>query len=203
MTGRTAAAADVTVALETGVEALLRAAADGAAERTVAAWRATAGGAGLLAGRERELERASAGFAEAAARQVRAWQGRVLELVAEQGTDKRATARALSFGVNGAGLAVMVAVFAHTGGLTGAEVAVAGGTGAVGQKVLEAIFGDAAVRSLAVRARHDLAERTEQLLSGERERFTSLVAAAVPEPDAAARLRVALAGLAVARREDA
>ena len=62
----------------------------------------------------------------------------------------------MSFGVNGAGLAVMVAVFAQTGGLTGAEVAVAGGTSAVGQKVLEAVFGDAAVRSLAARAREDL-----------------------------------------------
>ena len=202
VTGRAQAADDVTGALEGNVETLLRAAADRAAERTTTAWRSTAGGAALLAGRERELERASAGFAEEAAREVRAWQGRVLELVEDEGQDKRSTARMLSYGVNGTGLALMVAVFAQTGGLSGAEVAVAGGTSAAGQKVLEAVFGDAAVRSLAAQAREDLVARTERLLGAERERFTQLVDLAVPVPDTATRLRVALAGLAVARREE-
>ncbi len=198
--GRVSAADGVTGALESSVESLLQAAADRAAERTVTTWRATPGGAALLAGREQELDRSSTAFAEAAAREVRAWQGRVLELVGEQGQDKRATARALSFGVNGAGLAVMVAVFAQTGGLSGAEVAVAGGTSAVSQKVLEAVFGDAAVRGLATHARQDLAERAERLLAAECRRFSALVEAAVPAPDTAAGLRVALAGLAVSRR---
>lgn len=198
--GRVSAADGVAGALESSVESLLRAAADRAAERTVTTWRATPGGAALLAGREQELDRSSAAFAEAAAREVRAWQGRVLELVREQGQDKRATARALSFGVNGAGLAVMVAVFAQTGGLSGAEVAVAGGTSAVSQKVLEAVFGDAAVRALATHARQDLVERADRLLAAERLRFTALVDAVVPAPDTAAGLRVALAGLAVSRR---
>ncbi len=201
VTGRRAAAQDVSGALETSVESLLRAAADRAAERTVTAWRGTAGGAALLAGRDRELDRAGGGFAAAAEREVRAWQGRVLELVQEQGEDKRATARALSFGVNGAGLAVMVAVFAQTGGLSGAEVAVAGGTSAVSQKVLEAVFGDAAVRGLATAAREDLAERTARLLAAEQERFTRLIDGAVPAADSATGLRVALAAFAVARRE--
>ena len=40
----------------------------------------------------------------------------------------------------------MLAVFLQTGGLTGAEVVVAGGTSALGQRVLEAVFGDQAVR---------------------------------------------------------
>ncbi len=53
----------------------------------------------------------------------------------------------------------MLAVFVQTGGLTGAEVVVAGGTSAVGQKVLEAILGDQAVRTLAATAREDLLER--------------------------------------------
>ena len=200
LTGRRAVGDELAGALESSVEQLLRAAADRAAERTVTAWRATSGGPELLAGRERELERCSPSFAAAAEREVRAWQGHVLELVREQGESKRSTARLMSFGVNGAGLAVMVAVFAQTGGLTGAEVAVAGGTSALGQKVLEAVFGDAAVRSLAARARDDLRERTEGLLAAERERFLALVAAAVPDPATAPGLRTALAGLAVARR---
>jgi len=164
----------------------------------VTAWRATAGGPALV--EDRSLERASPGFAEQAAEEVRAWQGHVLGLVRSEGADKRSTARVLSFGVNGAGLAVMVAVFAQTGGLTGTEVAVAGGTSALGQKVLEAVFGDAAVRGLAARAREDLTTRVDRLLAAERARFDALVDAVAPAVDAGAQLRVALADLAVARR---
>ncbi len=201
VTGRATAVEEVTGALEGDVEALLGAAADRAAERTATAWRATAGGSALLSAHERELERASPGFRAAAAEEVRAWQGRVLDLVREQGSDRRTTARLLSYGVNGTGLAVMVAVFAQTGGLTGTEVAVAGGTSALSQKVLEAVFGDAAVRRLTDLARADLQERSRGLLLAERQRFDALVEAAVPGADAAAGLRVALGSLAVARRE--
>ena len=55
-------------------------------------------------------------------------------------------------------------------------MAVAGGTTVVGQRVLEAVFGDSAVRQLAERARRDLDERTAALLAGERARFTALLA---------------------------
>ena len=201
ITGRKTPADELAGALENSVETLVRTAADRAAERTVVAWRSTAGGADLLAGRERELDRASADFAAHAATEVRDWQGFVLDLVRSEGADKRSTARALSLGVNGAGLAVMVAVFAHTGGLTGGEVAVAGGTSAAGQKLLEVVFGDSAVRTLAARARTDLRARTERLLSAEQARFAELVGAAVPAEGSAAELRVALAAMTTARRQ--
>ena len=55
------------------------------------------------------------------ARAVRDWQGYVLDLVRSQGQGKRRTARYLAFGVNGLGLMVMIVVFAHTAGVTGAE----------------------------------------------------------------------------------
>jgi hypothetical protein len=169
----------------------------------VTAWRALPAGAALVAGEERELEQASPDFPEAAAAQVRDWQGAVLGLVREQGADKRSRARILSWGVNGAGAVVMVAVFAHTGGLTGGEIAVAGGTTAVGQRVLEAVFGDAAVRSLATRAREDLQRRADALLRYEQDRFDDRVAEAAPAPGAAEALRTAVRDLAVARRVDA
>jgi hypothetical protein len=200
MTGRPTPAEDLQGALESSVEQLLRVAADRAAERTVTAWRSTAGGPELLAGTGRELERASPDFRETAASEVRDWQAAVLDLVRDEGADRRSTARVLSFGVNGAGLAVMVAVFAHTGGLTGGEVAVAGGTSAVGQKLLEAVFGDAAVRALAARAREDLVERVDRLLAAERHRFDAAVDAHAPAPGLADRLREASRGLATARR---
>ena len=200
VTGRPTPAADLQDALESSVERLLRAQADRAAERTVTAWRSLPGGAGLVAGRERDLERVSPDFPEAAAAQVRDWQGTVLDLVRSEGADKRTQARLLSWGVNGAGAVVMVAVFAHTGGLTGGEVAVAGGTTAVGQRVLEAVFGDAAVRSLAARAREDLEHRADELLRYEEERFEALVDGAAPDPADAEALRAAVRTLADTRQ---
>ena len=203
VTGRPTPADDLQGALENSVERLLRAEADRAAERTVTAWRSLPAGAALLAGEDRELEQVSPDFPEAAAAQVRDWQGAVLDLVRSQGADKRSRARILSWGVNGAGAVVMVAVFAQTGGLTGGEIAVAGGTTALGQRVLEAVFGDAAVRSLAARAREDLQDRADHLLRYEQERFDVRVAAAAPGRGAADELRAAVAGLAAARRSGA
>jgi energy-coupling factor transporter ATP-binding protein EcfA2 len=200
VTGRPTPADDLQGALENSVERLLRAEADRAAERTVTAWRSLPAGAALLAGEERELEQVSPDFPEAAAAQVRDWQGAVLDLVRSQGADKRSRARILSWGVNGAGAVVMVAVFAQTGGLTGGEVVVAGGTTALGQRVLEAVFGDAAVRSLADAARADLEARADSLLRYEEERFDVRIAAVAPGRGAADELRAAVAQLAAARR---
>jgi len=148
----------------------------------------------------RELSRSSAGFGAELAREVRAWQGRVLDLVATEGAERRTAARLASFSVNGAGLVLMLAVFAHTGGLTGAEIAVAGGTSAVSQKLLEAVFGDTAVRILAGQARADLLDRVEYLLGTEAERFGALVDAAAPAPEAGTSLRATLADFEHARR---
>ncbi len=199
LTGRSTPAVDLQVALESGAEQLLRAAAESAAERTVTAWRSLPGGGPALAGRERELGTVAPGFPATAADAVRSWQGTVLELVRGEGAGRRSRARALSWGVNGAGAVVMVAVFAQTAGLSGAEIAVAGGTSVVGQKVLEAVFGDAAVRQLADRARADLADRTAALLHVEQRRFTELLAGTATEADAAG-LRAAVEQLARARR---
>jgi len=151
-------------------------------------------------GSARELTRSSAGFGAELAREVRAWQGRVLDLVATEGAERRTAARLASFSVNGAGLVLMLAVFAHTGGLTGAEIAVAGGTSAVSQKLLEAVFGDTAVRILAGQARADLLDRVEHLLGTEAGRFGALVDAAAPAPEAGTSLRAALADFEHARR---
>jgi hypothetical protein len=134
---------------------------------------------------------------------VRDWQGAVLDLVRSQGADKRSRARLLSWGINGAGAVVMIAVFAQTGGLVGGEIAVAGGTTVVGQRVLEAVFGDAAVRSLAAAAREDLEARADGLLAYEQARFDDRVTAAAPPAAAAEDLRAAVQDLAAARRTSA
>ena len=191
ITGAPAADAELKLAVENRVEAVVRTAAERASERTARAWRDRVPGRALLE-RAPDLERASSGLEEAAADEVRAWQGVVFDLVREEGASKRTTARVASLGVNGAGLTVMLAVFAHTGGLTGGEIVVAGGTSAVGQKVLEAIFGDQAVRTLAARAREDLIERVDRLLRVEAKRFDALLDRSAPQADSFARLHAAV-----------
>jgi energy-coupling factor transporter ATP-binding protein EcfA2 len=194
VSGKPAAEEELREAVEDRVEGVVRAAAERAAERTARAWRERLAGRALLEGTT-GLDRASAGLEPAAEEEVRAWQGVVLDLVREQGASKRATARLASLGVNGAGLTVMLAVFAHTGGLTGAEVVVAGGTSALSQKVLEAIFGDQAVRTLAAQAREDLFARVERLLREDAARFDALLDEAAPEADSFARLHGAVAAI--------
>ena len=194
LTGKTAADDELREAVEDRVEAVVRAAAERAAERTARAWRDRAAGQALLDGAT-GLDRASAELEAAAEEEVRAWQGVVFDLVREEGESKRATARLASLGVNGAGLTVMLAVFAQTGGLTGAEVVVAGGTSAMAQKVLEAIFGDQAVRTLAAQAREDLLARVDRLLREDAARFDTLLDGAVPEAESFARLHEAVAAI--------
>jgi hypothetical protein len=191
VTGAPAADAELKVTVEHRIEAVVRTAAERAAERTAQAWRERVPGRALLL-EAPGLERATTALGDAAEQEVRAWQGVVFDLVRDEGASKRTTARLASLGVNGAGLTVMLAVFAHTGGLTGGELVVAGGTSAVGQKVLEAIFGDQAVRTLASRAREDLIERVDRLLRTEATRFHALLDEAAPEADGFARLHAAV-----------
>jgi hypothetical protein len=155
----------VTAAIGAGLVDVVADAADRAAERAWAAWYADLAGRELLDGLR--LSRSSPDLRERVADQVRGWQAGVLELVSTEGADRRVTARVLSFGVNGLGAALMIAIFSQTGGLTGAEVGVAGGTAVLAQRVLEAIFGDDAVRRLTRVAEADLVARVEQVLSQE------------------------------------
>ena len=188
ITGRKPAAQGMQEAVESGVASLVQDGADRAADGTVAAWRREPAGRALLAGRDDELARASAQLLDQLPPEMRAWEGEVLELVRVEGADRRTSARIASYTVNGAGLAVMLAVFAHTGGVTGAEIAVAGGTTAASQALLEALLGDQVVRSLADRARTDLLRRVDRLLVHDADRFHDLVDTADPAdgPDLAA-----------------
>lgn len=106
---------------------------------------------------------------------VRTWQSGVLEMVRTEGADKKSTARALALGVNAVGVALIIVIFASTGGLVGGEVAVAGGTAVVAQRLLEAVFGDDAVRRMSARARNDLHDLTQTFLDRDRLAFISAV----------------------------
>ena len=191
MQGKPAPGAELVEALESGVEALVRSAADEAADQVATVWAADPAGRVLL-GDDPSVRRASADLAERTERAVREWQGYVLDLVRSQGEGKRRTARYLAFGVNGLGLMVMIVVFAHTGGLVAGEIAVAGGASALSQKILEAVMGDQAVRSLAESARADLHRRVAELLADERRRFTDRLAGLAVDEAAGAALRAAV-----------
>ncbi|MBE7325157.1 ABC transporter [Nocardioides sp. Y6] len=189
--GKPQQAERITVAVESGLETLLAEHAEAAAEAAAASWSSLASGRVLLDEAGEDLSRASRDFRRRAERAVRDWQSEVLEMVRTEGADKRSTARFLAYGVNGLSVALMVVVFAHTGGVTGTEAGIAGGGAVLGQKLLEAVFGDQAVRTMATRARQDLERRVRELLDVERRRYTDLLEVVGGSADVSENLRQA------------
>ncbi|MFT4296662.1 MAG: GTPase domain-containing protein [Micropruina sp.] len=193
---------DVKLAVESGMEVLIREEGEAAAERTEAAWANDPAGRQLLAASTAELGRASDDFPAQVALAIRNWQADVLELVSGEGSSKKSRARFLALGTNGVGIALMMVVFSTTGGITGAEVGVAGGTAVLAQRVLEAVFGEDAVRRLAKRAKQDLDARVEALLAGELARYEIALDQAGVRAETAEAIRAAVAAVNEARRGD-
>ena len=205
--GQPAAAQKVEDALESGIHAVVLDAAARASENTRTRWRASRAGRSLLARLDApqavsvapqtvsaapeqnaeakgEVQFAEDIFSAAVAEQIRLWQGSVLEMIREEGADKRKRARFLSLGVNATAVMLMVAAFSLTGGITGIEAGIAGGSGVVGTKLLESIFGEDAVRRMATRARTDLLERMADLLTEHAQPFTAVLEETDPQADA-------------------
>jgi hypothetical protein len=199
--GEPPGARNLKVAVESGLEALVRQEADAAAERAEASWQANAAGRDLIGRTSADLTRSSPSFEQSAARAIRDWQGAVLDLVADEGMGRRSKARFLALGVNGVGVALMIVVFAHTGGLVGAEIGVAGGTAVLAQRVLEAVFGDQAVRRLAETAKAELDSRIEALMAGELLRYHAILDGLGVDPEQATRLRSTAQAVEAARAE--
>ncbi len=169
--GEPAPAVRVEAAIETGLQAVIVDEAANAAEDTDQRWRNDPAGRQLLG--TDDLSGTTPGFEDRAAAEIRAWQEALMDMIRTEGQGKRTQARWLSFGINGLGAALMIVVFSMTAGLTGLEVGVAGGTAVVGQRLLEAVFGEDAVRRMAEKAREDLHTRCLVLLQEERRKFLS------------------------------
>ncbi len=199
--GEPPGANNLKVAVESGLESLILAEGQAAAERAEESWQANAAGRELLRHTYADLSRASPDYGTEVARTIRDWQGGVLDLVADEGMGKRSQARFLALGVNGIGVALMIVVFSQTGGLVGAEVGVAGGTAVLAQRVLEAVFGDQAVRRLASKAKDDLDSRVEALLSAELLRYHTVLDGLRIDSEQAAALRQAADNIQAARAE--
>jgi energy-coupling factor transporter ATP-binding protein EcfA2 len=192
--GEPAPAVKVETAIETGLQAVILDEAANAAEDADQRWRSDPAGRQLLGADD--LSGTSAGFPDRVAAEIRAWQEGLMELIRTEGQGKRTQARWLSFGVNGLGAALMIVVFSMTAGLTGLEVGVAGGTAIVGQRLLEAVFGEDAVRRLARTAREDLNARCQNLLQEEQQRFLERLDFTTVSPDVLAGHASALQRLA-------
>ncbi len=161
--------------LESNLATLVRNHADRAALATVSEWDSSAAGAAVLADAERGIDRPMANLPERLDRELDDWHDAVLRIVQDRAGNKLAVARALTLGLNGVGVAVMIGVFSQTGGVTGAEAGVAAGTAAVSQTLLTAVFGENAVRDLVRDARDDLRLRLAGIFEVERSRFDALL----------------------------
>ena len=176
--------------LESNLASLVHNHADAAALATVSDWESTMAGTAALSGADRGINRPTPGLADRLDRELTDWHDAVLQLVEDRAGNKLAVARALTLGVNGVGVAVMVGVFSQTGGLTGAEAGIAAGTAAVSQTLLTAVFGESAVSDLVREARDDLRLRLAGIFEVERARFDALLRTGSSDDDGA-ELRVA------------
>ncbi|TMC29920.1 MAG: hypothetical protein E6J24_16445 [Chloroflexi bacterium] len=187
--------ASVEESMASSVEALTLRHVSEAARRTARSWSEQRDTSDLLA-RDPTLWSASPETAPALRDMLRDWMHAVIDDVRGASGRKHAVARVAAIGVNAVGVAVMLAVFAHTAGLTGTELGIAAGTAFVNQKLLEAIFGERAMDELVAQAGRRLDEGLEAIFARDRKRFDDLVADATALRQLAQDLRDAVEDLA-------
>jgi GTPase SAR1 family protein len=191
--GQPQAAEQVGLALERGLQMVLVERAETAAARAAGQWRTTDAGASLIDGGSGALARASRDLRIRADRVVREWQREVLEMVRMEGADKRVTARFLAYGVTGLGVTLMVVVFAGGAAWNAPaphdESGEAAEAAAIGERILESVFGPETMRRMADNARHELEIRCRQLFEAEKSRYLTVLDGVSARPDSAVRLR--------------
>lgn len=170
--------AEIREATTDDLVAVARLHAADAARRTASAWSENPVVADAVAG-DPTLWGPSAGFDERLRARLDDWIASIGTDIAETGEGKRRLARGASIGVNAVGVGVMLATFIHTAGLTGTEVGVAAATAFVNQKLLGALFGEAAMVELIARARQRLDQALVETFADEQRRFDRLA----PDPE--------------------
>ncbi len=170
VTGKRTRSSEVVAAIELGLVNLIVEHAESAAEVSARSWAKSSAGRTLLGG-TRDLDRAARDFRVKAERTVRDWRQSVTEIVRTDGADKRMTAKFLAFGVNGIGVALMIAMFSNAC----KDGDKASGTVGLAPKLLSAIFGDDAARGLVAKAHLDLESRVATLFESEMQRFVGVL----------------------------
>lgn len=166
--------------------------ADAAARRTATSWAEDRYGAVALA-EQAGLWGASAKLGDRLTSDLEAWAAGVGEEIRAMGEQRKGWAQVASIGVNAVGTSVILAVFVHTGGLTGAEVGIAAATAVVNQKLLEAIFGEANVTAFVAGAREGLSSILDAAFAEERDRYPAALGGLPSSEDLGAVLRDAAA----------
>ena len=162
--------------------------ADAAARRTATTWIEDRYGAAALA-EGAALWGASPKLAARLTSDLEAWAAGVGEQIRAMGEQRKGWAQVASIGVNAVGTSAILAVFVHTGGLTGAEVGITAATAIVNQKLLEAIFGEANVAAFVSQARDSLGGILDNAFADERGRYASALGGSVLDDDLAELLR--------------
>lgn len=186
----TAPVAEIRASTTDDLLSIARLHAGEAARRTATAW-AEEPVAGLAVAEDAELWLRSADFDARLQARIEGWMESIVEDIQTRGRSKRTLARGASVGVNVLGTGVMLGTFLHTGGLTGAEVGVAAATAFLNQKLLSALFGEAAMVELIGAARRRLDDVLATTFEEERVRFDRLLPATDALPRLARELRMA------------
>ena len=194
--GPQAPAIEVREAAFADLVALVLRHADGAAHQTATSWVDDRFGEAALADKS-QLWGASADFSDRLRRDLATWTGEIGEEIRMLGDRRKGWAKAASVGVNAVGTSFILAVFLHTGGLTGTEVGIAAATAVVNQKILEAVFGEANVAAFVARARHGLGVILDDAFADDRKRFARALAAVISETESGDHLRQAAQRAAV------
>ncbi|MEO5885898.1 MAG: GTPase domain-containing protein [Candidatus Limnocylindrales bacterium] len=190
----TAPVAEIRAATTDDLIAVARLQAAEAARRTATAW-AEEPGMALAVAEDADLWLPSPDFDSHLRSRLEGWIESIVADIQEHGRSKRMLARGASVGVNVLGTGVMLGTFIHTGGLTGAEVGVAAGTAFLNQKLLSALFGEAAMVELVAGARRRLQDALTTTFDEERARYDDLLPVAGALPALAADLRAAAAAV--------
>ena len=161
-----------------------------AARRTATAWSDAPAVGGMLA-EAPGLWLPSPDFDARLRGRLDEWIEGIVAEIQAHGRPKRLLARGAAVGVNALGTGVMLATFLHTGGLTGAELSVAAATAFLNQKLLYALFGEAAMVELVADARRRLNEALTTTFAEERARFDELLPGPGALTELAADLRAA------------
>lgn len=168
--------------------ALVVSQADEAASETSSSWASNPYGAEALE-RDPSLWGVSERLGEKLDDALEVWGSAISGEIAEMGEDLRGFAKVASLGVNVVGTGAILAVFIHTGGLTGAEAGIAAVTAVVNQTLLEAIFGEGNVAKFIDSAREKLDQIISRLLTDESARFEDALAVTPASAPTAQRLR--------------
>ena len=184
--------AEVRAATTEDLIAVARLQAAEAARRTATSWSETTTAGRALAQRP-ELWLPSPEFESRLQERLERWMEGITEEIQAHGRPKRLLARGAAVGVNAMGTGVMLATFIHTGGITGAELGVAAATAFLNQKVLAALFGEAAMAELVAHARQRLDDALSTTFDEERARYDELLPASGILTELSTELRMAAA----------